>query len=216
MAPEAGIGLDCVYRHSDAGPSTYVVLSKAFETPFGGTDFVVMSRKLTPWPRLNVLSGHWLPALFLLLLLWRYPWREDAGNAAAYARQHPLALLGSGLLINAIPRLIDWAQTGTPFHRAPDISWLSLELVVTGPVLEELLFRGVMVRWLEKAGLGTQGIALVTSLLFSAWHGWSGNLGIMAWYFLAGLILFHVRHRSDSILAAILVHMIANAPLLLF
>lgn len=48
--------------------------------------------------------------------------------------------------------------------------WVFLSVVITGPIVEELLFRGIVFHYLEKIKAGYFPI-LVSGILFGLWHG---------------------------------------------
>lgn len=135
-----------------------------------------------------------------------------------WGRRAVLIALGCLPLVGAI----SWAQqqiTGQPFENPqfeaiapPDFAWSAyLATLVTvaalAPLVEEVLFRGLLFRWLgERFGLvpGVGGSALAFALL----HGIPGLIpGILV----LGALLALVYHRAGSIWAPILVHGTYNA-----
>jgi CAAX protease family protein len=88
-------------------------------------------------------------------------------------------------------------------------------IVLIGPLVEELLYRGAGVGFLEPRGKLT-AIA-VTALMFGLGHGLLLSLGAFIWF---GVITAWIRLRSDSLYPSLAVHAAFNAvgmiaPLLL-
>lgn len=143
-------------------------------------------------------------------LNWPQPslraWRPDAHLALA--------------LLAAVPVWLALAQWAGPQMRVPLGLWAWASLVAVQPLLEELVFRGVLqgqaLALLSKAGqprrLGpvTQANALVT-VAFVLLHLRAQPL---AWALaVAGpsLVLGHLRERFASVWPAVLVHAVYNA-----
>ncbi|MBQ7535047.1 MAG: CPBP family intramembrane metalloprotease [Stomatobaculum sp.] len=89
---------------------------------------------------------------------------------------------------------------------------LVLWAVVLSPVLEELAFRGLLLRRVENAA-GTLPAVLLSSLLFGLYHG---NLtqGIAA--AAAGLLLGYAYVKTDSLLVTVVMHAAVNLASFLF
>ena len=68
----------------------------------------------------------------------------------------------------------------------------------------------MLYRWFDRAGFNAWGNAIVGSALFVLWHYTQLEPLRMLVLFAAGLLLFHIRHRSGSILLAIAVHGLVN------
>jgi membrane protease YdiL (CAAX protease family) len=89
--------------------------------------------------------------------------------------------------------------------------------VVTTPVSEEILYRGLLVAWLRRVGWSDSAILLVGSLIFGANHfiplGFVWSAAMVA----LGAILYALRLRYDSLAPAWLAHVLFNAqPILLY
>ncbi|QAT48462.1 CPBP family intramembrane metalloprotease [Caproiciproducens sp. NJN-50] len=81
-----------------------------------------------------------------------------------------------------------------------------LSVVVIPPMVEEMMFRGMILQGLRRFG---DGFAVVASAaLFGLYHG---NLAQTVFAFLCGLVLGFVVIRTNSLLPAILVHAVNNA-----
>ena len=84
---------------------------------------------------------------------------------------------------------------------------LFLWAVVLAPALEELLFRGILLRRAERVA-GMQPAVLVSALLFGLYHG-NLSQGITA--AAAGLALGYAYVRTDALLVSVVMHAAANA-----
>ena len=88
-----------------------------------------------------------------------------------------------------------------------------LTAVVFGPLVEELIFRGLCFRRMEKSW-GMIWALLLSSLFFGIFHG---NFVQAAYAFVLGIILGLGYYNSGSIVFTFIMHALANlAPLLLF
>jgi membrane protease YdiL (CAAX protease family) len=87
---------------------------------------------------------------------------------------------------------------------------LAVVLVVVGPFLEELLFRGFLFAGLRAAGAPVWVAALVVSVIFAAIHTQYDAFDAAS-VFLMGLLFMAARVRFDSIVPSIVMHSLANA-----
>lgn len=86
---------------------------------------------------------------------------------------------------------------------------LGLEILCLGilsPILEELIFRGLMYRQLTEM-MSKKTAVILAALLFGAYHG---NFLQMIYSFCLGLLMIYVYERFQTILAPILFHIGAN------
>lgn len=94
-------------------------------------------------------------------------------------------------------------------------------LLVIQPLLEELLFRGVIQGWLREAAWGERkmfGLSSanwITSLLFVVAHLPAQPLAWAVAVFAPSLVFGHFRERHDSLLPAVLLHVTWNAAFFL-
>ena len=87
-----------------------------------------------------------------------------------------------------------------------------IAVVIAAPLVEELLFRGVIYRAFSQ--LVPAGLAVVfQGMLFASVHG---TLIWMIYAFFMGCVLGYVRKRTDSIRPCILMHAVFNASSYLF
>ncbi len=89
-----------------------------------------------------------------------------------------------------------------PLNNDPAVLALyGLSVVVIPPLVEEVMFRGVILQSLRRYGDGFA--VLVSAMLFGMYHG---NLIQMVFAFLSGLALGYVVIRTNSLLPSILIH----------
>lgn len=81
-----------------------------------------------------------------------------------------------------------------------------LSTVIIPPIVEEMMFRGMILQGLRRFGDGFAVIA--SAAMFGLYHG---NFAQAVFAFLCGLILGYVAVRSNSLLPAILIHFLNNA-----
>ena len=203
--------LDCSLVRSRSSETVFGLLLDRFGLGAGITvaDFRV-SAAVTPFPWLNHTAFWWMPLPLLLVLLAGHAWREDLRACTWWLRRRPLVLVGWALALTVASRLRNMAHGHPFFSASPDLGWYVLAPVLLGPILEELLFRGVLYRWFQSAGFTTRSHAVLSSLLFVLWHYSELEPLRMIVLFVSGLVLFHVRHRSGSISLAIVVHALVN------
>jgi hypothetical protein len=86
-----------------------------------------------------------------------------------------------------------------------------LLFVVTAPLCEEVLYRGLLFDWLRRVGWSDSAVWLAGSLMFGANH--LVPLGLVWSIVMVGIgaILFAIRLRYDSLTPAWLAHLLFNA-----
>jgi len=135
------------------------------------------------------------------------------------------SVVGLVIAIYGAPALTHWlshltggggpTQARIDFHAPHAAAMYVLLFVVTAPLCEEILYRGLLVAWLRRVGWRDPGIWLAGSLLFGANHliplgpVWSAVMIVF------GAILFALRLRYDSLSPAWLTHFLFNAQPLL-
>lgn len=204
--------LDCSLVRSRSSPDIFGLLAGRLGLGSGiAVADVRASPAVTPsFPWLNHTAFWWLPLPFIAVLLAGHRWREDLYAGGRWVKHHSLTLLACTSALLLLPRLTRMAY-GHPFLDSPtELGWYVLAPVLLGPVLEELLFRGVLYRWFRAAGLSVWGNAVLSSLLFVLWHYSQLAPSRILVLFASGLIFFWVRHRSGSIFLAVLVHALVN------
>lgn len=81
-----------------------------------------------------------------------------------------------------------------------------LATVIAAPIIEELIFRGLIYKRIKR--VSNTGIAIILSALFFGIFHWNVVQGIYA--FIVGAILAYIYEKYKSIIAPILFHMTAN------
>ncbi len=118
-----------------------------------------------------------------------------------------LELAGAAALLIALcaaPVLIMRVLTPGFALSPPDIVD-GIWLVLITPLVEEIIFRGVMLNRLKKYGFAAA--VLITSALFAIGHL---NIANMLVSFLPGIVLALVAYRTDSIAYTVPMHMMVN------
>ena len=103
------------------------------------------------------------------------------------------------------------------FHDTRSVAIYVLLFVITAPISEEILYRGLLVAWLRRVGWGDSLIWLMGSLIFGANH-WI-PLGFVWAVAMVGLgaLLYLIRLRYDSLTPGLLAHFLFNAhPFLIY
>jgi membrane protease YdiL (CAAX protease family) len=107
-------------------------------------------------------------------------------------------------------------QVRIDFHATQSVAILVFLFVVTTPVSEEILYRGLRVAWLRRVGWSDSAILRVGSLMFGANHfiplGFVWSAAMVG----LGSILFALRPRYNSLSPAWLAHVLFNAQPILF
>jgi membrane protease YdiL (CAAX protease family) len=103
------------------------------------------------------------------------------------------------------------------FHDNRSIAIYVLLFMVTAPLCEEILYRGLLVAWLRRIGWRDFPIWLIGSLIFGFNHAIPLGLPWATVMVAFGAILFAIRLRYHSLTPAWLTHFLFNAqPLLIY
>lgn len=203
------------------------VVQVGYEAWLTGSDPRIMSG----WPAASdpafLISVQLMGQMLQLLLIWWLTGIWHADRSAALGLAPPGLTLGQWVgavvLLFAVKAVVTIVALGigpTDFNheigpvvemvRRPTVWPLFLAAVVLAGLTEELLFRGVLSRTLERTWLGFWAGAAVASAGFAFLHlqyGASGRLVIFA----IGMTLAWIRSRSGSLWPAIVCHSINNA-----
>lgn len=85
--------------------------------------------------------------------------------------------------------------------------WELVAVCILGPILEELMFRGLIYNSVERAFRSPLPAILLSGLLFGIWHG---NLVQSVYTAVMGIIVAFVYHRTRSLWFPIGIHMVNN------
>jgi membrane protease YdiL (CAAX protease family) len=131
----------------------------------------------------------------------------------------PASIAGFAIAMYGAPIMTHWLAHVTG-GRGPDAvrlqDWQSVAVymllfVITAPLCEEILYRGLLVNWLRRIGWRDSAIWSVGSLIFGANHAiplgpvWASVMVLL------GAILFGLRLRYGSLAPAWLTHFLFNA-----
>jgi uncharacterized protein len=121
------------------------------------------------------------------------------------------------LFSNRIAGHVQTALSGKAFEDPAFLFWRTLRAVVIVPIVEELFWRGWLMRWLinadfRKTPLGAYSSASlwITAILFASEHGPYWDVGLFT-----GVIYNAWMIRSKSLADCILMHAVTNAALYL-
>lgn len=136
-----------------------------------------------------------------------YPsWASVFIGFGAYAAS--LVLMQAATSIPAVADSMEaYSQQSELFSTlSPSPVWETLAALVTAPLVEEILFRGLILRRLKQST--TPGVAIVLSAAaFAIFHG---NLYQAVYTFVLGLALGYVVHRFSSLWYGVLMHAALN------
>jgi membrane protease YdiL (CAAX protease family) len=141
-----------------------------------------------------------LPALGLRSANWKYP---VFGALATIALS--VAVSQIGIEPQGMKRMIEVVRE--PGQIVPSL----LLLAVLAPIVEELIFRGLLYGWIA-GRWGTMPAFLVSSLAFAAAHGEPAHAVLVL---PLGLLFGWMRRRTDSLLPSTVAHIFNNGFALL-
>ncbi|MGF6306904.1 membrane protease YdiL (CAAX protease family) [Bradyrhizobium sp. i1.8.4] len=176
---------------------------------------------------LSYVAGSWIAVAAVWFWSSRRGLRRDVFIFRPLTRPALAAsLVGFVVAMYAAPAMTTWLShvtgsagpggTRVDFHAPHSAAVYVLLFVLTAPLCEEILYRGLLVASLRRIGWSKPAIWLAGSLLFGANH--AIPLGLVWSIVMVGLgaILFALRLRYDSLTPAWLTHLLFNAqPLLI-
>jgi membrane protease YdiL (CAAX protease family) len=174
---------------------------------------------------LSYAVGSWLAVALALVWTRRQSLRSDVFKfhrltVPAFAA----SLVGFGVVAFGVPIVTLWltSATGHPsqdvqidLHDAKSIAIVAFLFVVTTPVTEEILYRGLLVSWLRRLGWQDCKILAFGTLVFAANHIIPLGLVWAVAMILLGLVTYALRLRFESLSPAWLAHALFNAQLTL-
>jgi len=173
---------------------------------------------------LSYAVGSWIA------VAWAWLWstrRDLRGSVFIFRRLTWAAAMASiaGFVIAmfGVPVVTHWLthvaggrsqEVRIDFHDVHSVAIVVFLFVVTTPISEEILYRGLLVTWLRRVGWRDSIILLAGSLIFAANH--IAPLGFVWGVAMVGLgaILFALRLRYESLSPAWLAHVLFNAQLI--
>lgn len=150
--------------------------------------------------RARVLPSLWMAALIYVVSIW-------ALIAMTVAWLFALVYMGFS---PTQQRVVELFRESIQSGDYSIVYVLALHASVLAPLVEELLFRGLLFRWLE-AKIGVRPGILISGLVFGAVHM---NLMAFPSITLLGCLLAALYHRTGNLWAAIFLHAIFNSVML--
>ncbi|MDI4239411.1 CPBP family intramembrane metalloprotease [Bradyrhizobium sp. Arg237L] len=174
---------------------------------------------------LSYAVGSWLA----VALAWVWTARQGLRSDVFKFRRLTLpaiavSIIGFGIVTVGVPIVTHWLTTATgnrsqdiriDFHDAKSIAIVVFLFVVTTPVTEEILYRGLFVSWLRRVGWQDSNILAFGTVIFAANHIIPLGPVWGAAMILLGLVTYALRLRYESLSPAWLAHALFNAQLTL-
>jgi len=174
------------------------------------------------WALILTLTLPWLAYVLYPLLATKYKGnglRIDLGLSLTKPQLRLAILGGAGsLVVASVAGLISIKLFGPISSTAGDAGLnehgvvaivFALLVMTAGPLVEEIVFRGLLLGSLLKREMAPVLALIVSAGIFSIAHFEPKRLLIL---FAAGLVMGEVRRRTGSTAASAITHMINNAP----
>lgn len=204
---------------SDGGLSPLVLL--LLVSPFYLNDFAsIYIDDWRVWLTIDYLGVKLLP---LVLVLWLVRSGRVSFRDLGLVRQGPVVMVAVFLLLTLVATIIDQngyrllegvsgyaALGGMPpiTSRAWDWFDLTLGLLLVG-IVEELVFRGVMLHFLRRYTRNTLAIVVISAVVFGLIH-WSLGLSAVLVTTAIGAVFMLAYIRTGSLLPIMLAHFAVN------
>lgn len=174
---------------------------------------------------LSYAVGSWIA----VALAWFWAKRQELRRDVFKFRRLTLpafaaSIAGFAIVTFSVPIATHWLASVTggrsqdvriDFHDAHSVAIVVFLFVVTTPVSEEVLYRGLLVAWLRRLGWKDFNILVLGSLIFAANHIIPLGLVWGAAMILLGVVTYTLRLRYESLSPAWLAHILFNAQLTL-
>lgn len=170
----------------------------------------------------NVLNKNTLLITLITIIIcipvFLYLFKKQRGNLAFTGKKHGLyiniligifASLGISKLVTLFPIdgiIGNYSETSKNVM-SQNIPMQIITLIILGPLMEEILFRGIIYNRL-KIMCETTIAAYISAIIFGVYHM---NLVQGLYTFVLGVLLVYVYEKYNTILAPYLLHMAANA-----
>ncbi|MCD8262555.1 MAG: CPBP family intramembrane metalloprotease [Bacteroides sp.] len=115
-----------------------------------------------------------------------------------------LSFMYIGNWLNELIRLPDWLES--TFKELQNHTGGVIAIVITGPVVEELLFRGAIQGYLQKR-LSPRKAILISALIFDVIHL---NPAQVVFAFIYGVLLGWIFYKTGSLLLCMILHIVNN------
>lgn len=168
---------------------------------------------------LSYALGSWIAVALAWLWSSRREMRRDVFIFRRLTwRTRTASIVGFVIVTFGVPIVTHWLggqsqEARLDFHDARSAAIVIFLFVITTPVTEEILYRGLLFAWLRRRGWRDLTILILGSLIFAANHiialGFVWSVAMI----LLGVILFALRLRYESLSPAWLAHTLFNAQL---
>jgi membrane protease YdiL (CAAX protease family) len=199
---------------------TFVLILAAWQAVRGMPVILPTQADLRLFGLLSYVAASWAD----VVVVWFWGSRRGLRHEVFAFRRLTLpalaaAIMGFVIAMYGAPAATQWLSlvtggrgpTAIDFQDTRSIAIYALLFVVTAPVCEEILYRGLLVAWLRGIGWRDPAIWLMGSLLFGLNHAIPLGLVWAAVMVLLGAILFGLRLRYGSLSPAWLTHFLFNA-----
>jgi membrane protease YdiL (CAAX protease family) len=199
---------------------TFVLILAAWQAVRGMPVILPTQADLRSFGLLSYVAASWAD----VVVVWFWASRRGLRHEVFAFRRLTLSALAAaivafGIAMYGAPAMAQWLSqvtggrgpTAIDFHDTRSIAIYVLLFVVTAPVCEEILHRGLLVNWLRRIDWRDSAIWFVGSLIFGANHAIPLGLVWAAVMVLLGAILFGLRLRYGSLSPAWLTHFLFNA-----
>lgn len=125
----------------------------------------------------------------------------------AYALQHAVTIilvLFAVLIPDTFAEYTELVETAG--INSYSVSWF-FSVVIFPPIVEETVFRGVVMHYLKKSGAGFWAVNIIQAALFGIYHG---NLIQGTYAFCIGIVLGYLAGHYDSLVMPIVMHALFN------
>ena len=116
------------------------------------------------------------------------------------------------LLLSALPQYSARYQEASAILYSPPFWQQLVYNGIAAPIVEELLFRGVLFRVLRR-WVAFPWAMIISAVVFGAYHG---NLVQFVYAGICGVLLAYLCEKYDSIIAPIVSHMVMNTVAIVF
>lgn len=109
-----------------------------------------------------------------------------------------------------IPQIVMYQHYINIYNSTSQFWLFFFTLAITGPLIEELMFRGFLFSGFSSSFLGPAGAIIVTSLIWAALHYFSGGLFHMFYMIIPGLVAGTARYKTNSLFTPLMIHSLVN------
>ena len=115
------------------------------------------------------------------------------------------------LTYNPVANSTAMTHKGVEYYGSFGIPMMILTLLISAPVTEEIMCRGIMMNTLKRS-FSSRTAIILSAVIFGAMHIMAGGFALAIGGIIMGLIFGVVYEKTNSIYVAIAAHIIANVP----